>query len=129
MDRLSKLAREMTHTTRAPIESLRGQDPLTDWAIGMQQRATSPLATLAGEARRFQGLSPEEMGMELMGGGVGSVGKQSFKELMKAAEQAMIQKQVQKQHVKLRDLMAVGGALPAGVAGGYYGMGYMGDDQ
>jgi len=75
-ERQAKLAREMTHTTRAPIESLRGQDPLTDWAIGMQQRATSPLATLAGEAKRFQGLSPQEMGMELAGGGMaGAIGK------------------------------------------------------
>jgi len=66
----------MTHTTRAPIESLRGQDPLTDWALGMRERTLSPLATLAGEAKRFQGLSPEEMGMELVGGGMaGSIKK------------------------------------------------------
>jgi len=72
----AKLAREMTHTTRAPIESLRGQDPLTDWALGMRERTLSPLATLAGEAKRFQGLTPQEMGMELVGGGLaGTVGK------------------------------------------------------
>jgi len=69
-ERQAKLAREMTHTTRAPIESLRGQDPLTDWALGMRERTLSPLATLAGEAKRFQGLTPQEMGMELVGGGL-----------------------------------------------------------
>ena len=71
-----KLAREMTHVTRPDIESLRGQDPLTDWGLGVRERTLNPLSTLAGEAKRFQGLSPEEMGMELVGGGMaGTIGK------------------------------------------------------
>lgn len=73
-----KLAREMTHRPQAPIESLRGQDPMTDWALGMRERTLSPLSTLAGEAKRFQGLTPQEIGMELVGGGMAGMTKNMF---------------------------------------------------
>jgi hypothetical protein len=93
----------------------------------MQDRALHPLAALANYSQQFQNMTPEEQGMQMVG--VGSVGKQGFEELMKAAEQAMVQKQLQKQPMKLMDLMAVGGALPAGMAGGYYGMGQIGGEN
>lgn len=99
MDKLSdlarreKLAREMTHRPQAPIESLRGQDPLTDWALGMRERTLNPLSTLAGEAKRFQGLSPQEMGMELVGGGIAGTfigkGAKTWKAAMKDTAEQM----------------------------------------
>lgn len=64
-DKRAKLAREMTHSQRAPIESLLGQDALTDWGIGVQQRVSSTFATLVGEAKRYSNLSPVDMGLEL----------------------------------------------------------------
>jgi len=63
-------AKEMTHTPLPPLETLRGKDPLTDWALGMQDRALHPLQTAADYSQQFQNMTPLEQGMQLVGGGM-----------------------------------------------------------
>ena len=67
---------QMTHTPQSPLSSLQGQDPMTDWALGMQDRALHPLQTAADYSSEFQKLSPVDMGMQMVGGGMaGTVSK------------------------------------------------------
>jgi hypothetical protein len=64
--------KQMTHTPLPPLETLRGKDPLTDWALGMQDRALHPLQTAADYSQQFQKMTPLEQGMQLVGGGIGA---------------------------------------------------------
>lgn len=137
--RKERLAREMTHTPQQPIYNPVG-DALVQWGRGVKERVSNPLETIANEATRWRTMPIEQKTEEMMGmmnpvGGMAGMITNKADEmakLIKDVEDARVLYELQRaQRLQqmnqpsnaLRNLAVGAGALGAGTASGYYGMG------